>query len=703
MANKLVIVESPAKAKTLGKILGRGYTLKASVGHVRDLPKSKLGVDVENSFKPAYVVPRLKTKLVNELKAAVKKAATVYLATDPDREGEAISWHLIEATKIDEKSCRRVVFHEITEEAVREAFKHPRGLDENLVNAQQARRVLDRLVGYRISPLLWKKVRRGLSAGRVQSVAMKIIADREREISAFEPREYWVIEVKLAKQDGKNGAFTAQLANRRGQAGEAVADKKKAALVVADLKAADYRVAKVTTKKTERRPMPPFITSTMQQEAWRRYRFSARQTMALAQQLYEGLPVGGEGTVGLITYMRTDSTHVARPALAETRAFITEKYGQEYLPPHARVFTGRVKGAQEAHEAIRPTAVRREPDALKKFLNANQAKLYRLIWQRMVASQMASARLDNTAAEIKATAPGTKNVYLLKASSSMMTFPGFTVLYEEKTDEEKAAAVSPLPTLTKDEALSQRGVSSQQRFTQPPPRYTEATLIRVLEQRGIGRPSTYATIMSTIQERDYTEKEKGYFKPTELGLTVNDLLVASFPDIIDVDFTARLEDELDEVAAAKNDWVGVVRRVYEPLESRLEKAHEEVARVRIPDEETGEMCPECGRPLVIKSGRFGKFVGCSGFAAEENPCKYTTPLVIKTGVKCPECHEGELLERLNKRKKVFYGCSRFPKCRFLTNARPLPEPCPECGGLLTEYRQNQARCVSCGHKTTLKE
>jgi DNA topoisomerase I len=701
MAKKLVIVESPAKARTLGKILGRGYSFKASLGHVRDLPKSKLGVDVENNFEPSYVVPRLKTKLVNELKKAAKDASTVYLATDPDREGEAISWHLLKAAGIGDKPHYRVVFHEITKEAVIEAFKHPREIDENIVNAQQARRVIDRLVGYRISPLLWKKVQRGLSAGRVQSVAMKIIVDREREILAFKPEEYWSIAVELSKKVGKNGVFTAQLHGLEGKKKYVIDNQKLAETVAAELKESVYQVAKITAKKASRQPAPPFITSTMQQEAWRKFRFSAKQTMALAQQLYEGLPVGAEGTVGLITYMRTDSTNVARTALAETREYIGDKYGQDYLPTHARTFTSRVKGAQEAHEAIRPTSIKREPDQIKQYLNANQAKLYRLIWQRMVASQMSAAAFNNTAVDIKAVSPGTKNVYALKSNNSVMTFPGFTVLYVESVDTETAPEDSPLPGLVKDEALLMRDLESKQHFTQPPPRYTEATLIKVLEQRGIGRPSTYATIMSTIQDREYTGKVKGSFKPSTLGMTVNDLLVENFADIFDIDFTARLEDELDEVAQKKREWVTVVRSVYTPLAVSLEKANVELERVELPDEFTGENCPKCGRPLVVKTGRFGKFIGCQGYGDKENPCKYTTPYMIKTGVKCPECKEGDLVQRLNKRRKVFYGCSRFPDCRFLTNSRPLPQPCPKCGGLMTVYRDNQARCSGCDHRQKL--
>jgi len=516
MSKNLVIVESPAKARTLGKILGKSYILKSSVGHIRDLPRSKLGVDTENSFLPKYVVPRVKSKLVKELKQAVKTASVVYLATDPDREGEAIAWHLAEVTKSDHTPYRRVVFHEITEEAVKDAFKHHRSIDMHLVNAQQARRVLDRLVGYKISPLLWRKVRRGLSAGRVQSVAVKIIVDREREIQSFAPVEYWTIEAELTRK-AKTTSFRAMLIGSIDGAKLDIHNQQEATGVKNELEQAVYRVFKVTAKKANRQPAPPFITSTLQQEASRKLRFSAKQTMAIAQQLYEGLPTGSGGSAGLITYMRTDSTRVAHSAVAEARDFIRDKYGAQFVPPKARFFTRKVKGAQEAHEAIRPTKIQREPSAIKQYLNTNQFRLYELIWKRMVASQMSAAVFDNTTVDIEAKCQET--AYLLRTSSSVNIFPGFIILYSEGKDEaDEVEKSSPLPDLQKGDALMLLGVFPAQHYTQPPPRFTEATLIKTLEKWGIGRPSTYAPTLSTIQDREYVTRVRGLFQPTEMGL-----------------------------------------------------------------------------------------------------------------------------------------------------------------------------------------
>ncbi|MBI4283114.1 MAG: type I DNA topoisomerase, partial [Chloroflexi bacterium] len=554
--SNLVIVESPAKARTLSRILGGDYSLKASLGHIRDLPKGKLGVDIENSFTPAYVVPRLKSQTVRELKEAAKTASTVYLATDPDREGEAISWHLATVMKSNQTPYRRVVFHEITEEAITNAFKHPRDIDMQLVNAQQARRILDRLVGYKISPLLWKKVRRGLSAGRVQSVALRIIVDREREIEKFVPVEYWTIEAELTrKAPVESAAFRAMLVSLANGTKLEIHRQEEATAINEELEQADYSVAKVTTKKVTRQPAPPFITSSLQQEAWRRFRFTAQQTMAIAQQLYEGLPIGNEGSIGLITYMRTDSTTVARSAIVEAREFIETKYGAEFVPPHARSFKAVVKGAQEAHEAIRPTSIRREPSLMKNHLNANQSRLYELIWKRMVASQMSAAVFDNTTVDIEARCPEAKTDYLFRTSSSVNRFQGFIILYTEQKDEDDEEKQSPLPSLARGDELKLLGLFPEQHFTQPPSRFTEATLIKMLEQWGIGRPSTYAPTLSTIQEREYVIKTSGSFKPTELGIIVNDLLAQYFPDIVDTEFTARMEGELDEIADESRDWV----------------------------------------------------------------------------------------------------------------------------------------------------
>ncbi len=695
MAKNLVIVESPAKARTLLKILGGNYSLKASLGHIRDLPKSELGVDVENGFVPRYVVPKAKNKIVNELKRAVENASTVYLATDPDREGEAIAWHLAEVTGTNRKPCRRVVFHEITDQAVREAFQHPRAIDMQLVNAQQARRVLDRLVGYKLSPLLWKKVRRGLSAGRVQSAAVKIIVDREREIQDFVLVEYWTIEAELTKKEDRN-PFRATLIGLMDGARINIPNEAEASRIKGELEKASYRVYQVSAKKASRQPAPPFITSTLQQEAWHKLRFTAKQTMAIAQQLYEGLPVGDEGSVGLITYMRTDSTRVAWSAVAETRDYIGEKYGASYLPPRARVFRRVVRGAQEAHEAIRPTRISREPPLLKKYLTASQYRLYDLIWKRMLASQMAAAIFDNTTVDIEAEC--LESDYLLRTTSSVNVFPGFIVLYSESKDEaDEEEKRDTLPPLRKNEALKLLEIYLEQRFTQPPPRFTEATLVKMLEQWGIGRPSTYAPILGTIQDRDYVTKVRGYFQPTELGVLVNDLLNQHFADIIGIQFTASMEDELDDIVKKNRNWASVVQDFYTPFNKDLANAFERVERVKLPVELTEETCPKCGKPLAVKMGRYGKFLACSGYPE----CKYTQSYQLKTGVKCPECGH-ELVERVSKKKRVFYGCSNYPECKFATFYKPLPDPCPKCGGLLTQYMGRYARCTKCEYKGKLE-
>jgi len=698
MKRNLVIVESPAKARTLSRILGRGYSLKASMGHIRDLPEKQLGVDIKKSFAPKYVVPKAKSKVVKELKEAAKTASTIYLATDPDREGEAIAWHLVEVTRTDQTPYYRVVFHEITDEAIARAFKHPRSIDMQLVNAQQARRIMDRLVGYKISPLLWQKVKRGLSAGRVQSVALRIIVDREREIEQFIPEEYWTIEAELIKKAAEAASFRATLVGLIDGTKLDIHTQDEATKLCDELRQADYSVIKVKTKKVTRQPAPPFITSTLQQEAWRKLRFTAKQTMAIAQQLYEGLNIGDEGRVGLITYMRTDSTRVAHSAVVEAREFISEKYGSQFIPPHARSFAA-VKGAQEAHEAIRPTKIWREPSLIKTYLTATQFKLYQLIWKRMVASQMSPALFDNTTVDIQARCPEPKTKYLFRTSSSITTFPGFMILYIEGKDEaEEEKKTSPLPLLEKGDELELLGLFPEQRFTQPPPRFTEATLVKALEQWGIGRPSTYAPILSTIQERGYVTKTNGSLQPTELGFVVNDLLTKHFPDIVDIKFTANMEEELDEIANQSRDWVGVVQDFYTPFEKSLQDASQLMARVKLAPELTEEICPECGKPLAIKTGRYGKFLACSGYPE----CKYTKPYQIKIGVSCPQCGN-ELVERLSKKKRIFYGCSNYPNCQFATNFRPLPQPCPSCGGLLTLYRGKWSKCTKCEYKGKLPE
>jgi DNA topoisomerase I len=702
--DSLVIVESPAKARTLSKILGKGYSLKASLGHIRDLPKSQIGVDIENGFEPKYVIPTDKKKLVNELKAAVKEAGAVFLATDPDREGEAISWHLEQVIDGHDKDVpyRRVVFHEITEEAIAEAFKHPREIDMPMVNAQQARRILDRLVGYKISPLLWKKVKRGLSAGRVQSVAVRIIVDREREIQSFIPVEYWSIDADLIKktETSKKAAFRAGLVGLIDGARIEIHNQAEADKLKSDLEKAAYSVLKIASKKVTRTPAPPFITSTLQQEAWRQLHYSASRTMLLAQQLYEGLPLGDEGSVGLITYMRTDSTNIAASALAETRDYIKEKFGETYLPAKPRVFTKVVKGAQEAHEAIRPTRIHREPGAIRQYLNEAQYKLYDLIWKRMVASQMANAVYETTSVDIEARCIQPLGSYLFRVSSTKMEFPGFTTLYIEGKDEEEKEdeKETGLPDLVKGDGLKLLKLISEQHFTQPPPRYTEATLVKALEQKGIGRPSTYAPILFTIQEREYVTKTKGVFQPTQLGFVVNNMLTQSFPDLMDIEFTARMEEELDDVASDKKDWVKVVKNFYNPLQKFLEKAQESVERVKLEDELTDEKCPKCGKPMAIKSGRFGKFLACTGYPE----CKSTKPFQIKTGAKCPECGK-ELVQRMSKKKRRFYGCAGYPECKFATFMEPVPKPCPECGGLMTAQKNKTAKCTKCTHTEKLEE
>ena len=698
MKKSLVIVESPAKARTLARILGNTYDLKASMGHIRDLPKSQLGVEVENEFAPKYVIPRAKNKLVKELKAAAKDASTIYLATDPDREGEAISWHLAEITRTNGRRFRRVVFHEITEDAIQQAFKHPREIDMNLVNAQQARRVLDRLVGYKISPLLWRRVKRGLSAGRVQSVALRIIVDREREIAKFVSVEYWSIEAELARRmEAQSPAFRALLLGHLNGNKVELHTAEEADSLKARLDRAAYSVLKVKARTVNRQPPPPFITSTLQQEAWRKLRFTAEQTMAVAQQLYEGLNLGDEGSVGLITYMRTDSTHVARQAMTEAREFIGQKYGEEYVPPHARTFATTVKGAQEAHEAIRPTRIHREPPQVRQYLNNTQFRLYDLIWKRMVASQMAAAIFDNVTVDIEAKCPQPRANYLFRTNSSVNRFQGFILVYTEGKDNEEEEKESRLPQLQEGDALELRSLIPEQHFTQPPPRYTEATLIKTLEQFGIGRPSTYAPIISTLREREYIAKFDGTLKPTDLGMIITDLLAQYFPDIVDVQFTARMENELDEVAEHKREWVTAVGDFYAPFQTSLDKAVSQMEKVKLPEELIDEACPECGKPLVVKSGRFGKFIACSGYPE----CKYTKSFQVKTGVKCPKCGTGDLLQRVSKKKRVFYGCSNYPKCDFAINMKPLPDPCPKCGSLVTLYRDKWAKCTKCDYKEKL--
>ena len=693
MARKLVIVESPAKARTVSRMLGKSYSVKASIGHVRDLTKWRLGVDVKEGFNPKYEVPKEKRTVVREITEAAKKASSVYLATDPDREGEAISWHLVQAAKLN--SAKRVVFHEVTNEAVAEAFRHPRDIDMDLVYSQQARRILDRLVGYKLSPFLWRKVRRGLSAGRVQSVALRMIVDREREIESFVPQEYWSIDAKLEKAATKE-SFVASLVGLASGKKIKIGSEQDANKLCTELENASYAVSQVQKKDAFRQPSPPFTTSTLQQEGWRKLHFTAKRTMAVAQQLYEGLSIGEEGSVGLITYMRTDSVRVAPSALNETRAFIKEKYGDKFLPSKPRIFTKKAKGAQEAHEAIRPTSVRREPASIKHHLTRDQFRLYELIWKRMVASQMSPTILDTTSIDIEAR---DGKSYLLRAKSSVVKFPGFAILYSEGKDEaEDEKAENPLPDLVKGESLNLLGLSPEQHFTQPPPRYSEATLVKALEERGIGRPSTYAPTLSTIQDRSYVERIDGRFHPLELGFVVTDILIEHFPDVVDLGFTAQMEEELDQIAQGERGWVPFLQDFYDPFEKTLKTADERMERVKVAEETTDEICSICGRPMVIKWGRYGKFLSCSGYPE----CKNSKPFLVKTGVKCPKCG-GEVVQKQSKKKRFFYGCANYPDCDFITSYKPISQPCPECGGLLVMRGKKRAKCLKCEASVSLDE
>ena len=659
---KMVIVESPAKARTVGRFLGQGYSVEASVGHVRDLPANRMGVDIEHGFKPRYVIPSKKKDVVKKLKAKAKGASELYLATDPDREGEAIAWHLRAALKrqVAGIPVRRVEFHEITQDAIGHAFSHPRDIDKERVDSQQARRILDRVVGYTLSPLLRNKMgRKGLSAGRVQSVALRLICEREREIEAFVPVEYWTIEAELRKQKPEAKwqakSFVARLFKIGGEDPD-LKNEADAQDIVDALEGAAYVVQKVRRREVRRRPAAPFMTSTLQQEASRKLRFSAKKTMAVAQALYEGKDIGGGERVGLITYMRTDSVNVAEAAQTEARQYILEQFGKKYLPPKPPQYKSRAKGAQEAHEAIRPTGVKREPAALKDYLSRDELRLYDLIWKRFVASQMAPAILDQTSVDIVAGPEGGEKPYLFRATGSVVKFPGFLKVYEEgreEEEEEKEKAEGKdvrLPPLEKGEELDLVQLLPLQHFTKPPPRYTDASLIRALEEYGIGRPSTYAAILSTLLQRAYVNRVSKKLIPTKLGFTVNDLLVEYFPDLINVDFTAEMEEKLDRVATGEQSWVPMLQEFYAPFSDKVEVAREKMPKVEYKPEPTGEMCPECGEPLLIRHGRYGKFIGCSGYPK----CRYTTPIPIP-GVTCPECG-GAVVEKRTRRRRTFYSC-----------------------------------------------
>jgi DNA topoisomerase-1 len=695
---KLVVVESPAKAKTVGRFLGKGYTVRASVGHVRDLLKSQLSVDVENNFTPKYRVPNEKKDVVKDLKKLAQKAEEIFLATDPDREGEAISWHLMEAAQIDPERTKRVVFHEITESAVKDAFSHPRQINMDLVDAQQARRILDRLVGYSISPILWEKVRGRLSAGRVQSVALRLIVEREREIESFVPVEYWSIHAEL-QPDGIKSTFTAKLAKIDEKEPE-LQNEEVVKPILVDMETAAYVVTKVKRGERRRKPSAPFTTSTLQQEASRKLGFTAKRTMALAQGLYEGQEVGNGGTTGLITYMRTDSTNVSVLAQNEARQYIRNKYGADFMPAEAPQYKTRSANAQEAHEAIRPTSVMRDPEQLKDFLEPAMYKLYRLIWQRFVASQMEAAVYDTLQVEV--TGKTNEHEYLLRASGSTVKFAGFMVVYEEaknedvkSDDEENVRIPAGVVEGQKQELIR---LIPEQHFTQPPPRYSEASLVQALEEDGIGRPSTYAPTLSTIQQRGYVLREEKRLMPTDIGIQVNDLMTQYFPDIVDLKFTARMEEDLDMIASGQAEWAEVLHEFYHPFAEDVKKAQAEMPVMKTEPEPIGRKCPEDGGELVIRYGRFGKFISCANFPT----CRYTEPWLEKIGVLCPK-DGGELVERKTRKGRTFFGCENYPKCDFTSWKRPLKQPCPNCGGLLVIANKREAQCINCQETFLLEQ
>jgi DNA topoisomerase-1 len=686
MSDYLVIVESPAKAKTIERYLGEKYKVKASMGHVRDLPKSQMGVDIENNYQPKYITIRGKGPILKELKSAAKKAKKIYLAADPDREGEAIAWHLAHSLDVDIHSDCRVVFNEITKDAITESFKHPRPINMHLVDAQQARRVLDRLVGYNISPLLWKKVKKGLSAGRVQSVAVRLIIDREREIKEFVPEEYWTITAEFMKENETFEAAFYGVSQEKVEL-KSEQDVKK---VLEKIKGNTFKVESVTKKERKRNPALPFTTSSLQQEAARKLNFRAKKTMMLAQQLYEGIDLGKEGTVGLITYMRTDSTRISEFAQAEAQEYILKNFGEEYLKEGKRKEKKPAR-AQDAHEAIRPTSTFREPNSLKEYLSRDQLRLYKLIWERFLASQMAAAVLDTMSVDLR------NGEVLFRATGSKIKFPGFMKVYVEGTDDQTEEREKMLPDLSEQDEVIKKDIEPQQHFTQPPPRYTEARLVKTLEELGIGRPSTYAPTLDTIQKRGYVALENKRFVPTELGEIVMELILEFFPEILNVDFTAMMEQNLDNIEEGKVNWVKVIDDFYREFEKRLEKAELEMQQVEIKDEPAGEDCELCHSPMVFKMGKYGKFMACSNFPE----CRNTKPIVKEIGVKCPKCKEGNIIERKSKKRRIFYGCDRFPECEFISWDKPLPRNCPKCDGMLVEKKLKkgiQVQCANCDYK-----
>lgn len=700
LSKNLIIVESPAKAKTIEKFLGRRYMVKASMGHIRDLPKSQLGVDTEGDFDPKYITIRGKGDILKELRDSAKKADKVFLATDPDREGEAISWHLAQVLKLEENQPLRIEFHEITKDAIQKAIKKPRTIDKHRVEAQQARRILDRLVGYKLSPLLWRKVRRGLSAGRVQSVAVRLIVDRNAEIKAFVKEEYWSISARLTA----NAGATALTAKFHGTAEGKVELRSEvdATGIVTVVHNEPFAVQSVKKREKRRNPAFPFTTSSLQQEASRKLGFSVRRTMSVAQQLYEGLDLGDAGHTGLVTYIRTDSTRIAGEAEEAAAKYIGETYGLDYLPTEKREAEKKA-GEQGAHEAIRPTEVSRTPDSVREFLSQDQYRLYRLIWDRFVASQMAPAVLDTVSVEIAA------GGQIFRASGSTIKFTGFMKIYIEGEDEEgkEKEEEGLLPDLTEGQALQLLELTPKQHFTQPPPHYTEAMLVKALEERGIGRPSTYAPIIETIQARGYVVKEEKRFIPSELGQRVTEILKEYFPSVIDVEFTAAMEGELDHIEEGEIDWHGVLKEFYGPFEATLKDAEEKIGGFELEDEESEVECDKCNRRMVIKYGRFGKFLACPGFPE----CKNTKPILEETGVVCPTCSAGQIVERKSKKGgRKFYGCARYPECDFVSWEKPVAHPCPECGATyLVEKRHKErgllhiCKTPECGFEQAVEE
>lgn len=673
-ADTLIIVESPAKAKTISRFLGKGYKVEATMGHVIDLPKSKMGINIEEDFEPDYITIRGKGKILTRLKKEVKNSKDVLLATDPDREGEAISWHLYRALNLNTAKAR-IEFNEITKDAVKNAIKKPRAINQNLVDAQQARRLLDRLVGYKLSPLLWKKVRKGLSAGRVQTVAVKILCEREKEIEAFVPEEYWTISVELSKDTEK---FTAELQRINGRKFR-IRKKDEVDMIINEIKQNDFMVKRVKERNRRRNPAPPFTTSTMQQKASNLLGFSANKTMYLAQQLYEGIDLGKEGTVGLISYIRTDSTRISDEAAENAKRYIKEHFGEQYLPDKQRKYAVS-RSSQDAHEAIRPTSVERTPDQIKKYLTEDQYKLYNLIWRNFVASQMSPAVYSVLTISIKA-----GEEYLFRASGSRIVFPGFMKVLNSNQKEDVI-----LPDIREGDILKVEKYNPEQHFTQAPSRYTEASLVKTLEEEGIGRPSTYAPTISTIISRGYVERNGKQLVPTKLGFLVVDLLSEHFPDVTDIEFTAQMENRLDSIEEGKDDWKKVLADFYQPFARRLEEALKTMDEVVLESEETEEVCEKCGKVMVIKYGKYGKFLACSGYPE----CKNTKPFLVKTGVSCPECKKGELIERRTRKGKVFYGCTLYPDCDFLVWNKPVQKNCPECGGLMVEKVNKNKKLVN---------